>query len=88
MLGPEAALTPEQLRANLVDKKADAHASLVLVKPGDPDNSFLLRKLEGNLAGLPCEPTCGVRMPQGSLPLEAKDIDLVRRWIANGAQDD
>jgi len=55
-------------------------AGLLRVAPGDPERSFLLRKLDGTLA-----PGEGVRMPQVGSHLPAASIDLVRRWIAAGA---
>lgn len=70
-------------RANLVGVGAvNANASaagLVRVVPFDPDASFLLSKIVGPPANQ------GNRMPIGAAPLSADDIDLVRRWIANGA---
>ncbi len=49
------------------------------VEPGDPDNSYLIRKLEGgpNIQGS--------RMPQGGPFLEQETIDMIRQWITDGA---
>jgi len=58
-------------------------AGLLRVAPGDPDRSFLLRKLEGTLA-----PDEGQPMPRIGSPLPPTLIDLVRRWIAAGAPAD
>ena len=58
-------------------------AGLLRVAPGDPDRSFLLRKLEGTLA-----PDEGQPMPRVGSPLPPTLIDLVRRWIAAGAPAD
>lgn len=55
-------------------------AGVVRVVPGDPAASFLVRKLEGDLA-----PGEGDRMPQVGAALPAKQLDLVRRWITAGA---
>ena len=55
-------------------------AGLLRVAPGDPDRSFLLRKLEGTLAAGEGEP-----MPRVGATLDPPLIDLVRRWIAAGA---
>ena len=55
-------------------------AGLLRVAPGDPEGSFLLRKLTGTLA-----PAEGEPMPRVGSPLPAAAIDLVRRWIAAGA---
>lgn len=45
------------------------------VVPGDPDRSFLIRKLEGPSSGE------GLRMPQGMPPLDAETIAAIRKWI-------
>lgn len=48
------------------------------VEPFDPDNSYLIQKLEGTAA-------VGLRMPRGGTPLVQSDIDAIRLWISNGA---
>ena len=55
--------------------------SLLRVEPGDPDDSYLIQKLEGTAA-------VGERMPLGSPPLEQAQIDVIRQWILDGAIDD
>lgn len=56
-------------------------AGLLRVDPSDPLNSYLMIKLEGpNTAEL------GARMPLIGTPLSPAQIDLVRRWIEDGAQ--
>lgn len=52
------------------------------VVPGDPDKSFLYKKL--TLTNT--DPNFGTGMPQG-LPLPAAEIEKFRRWIAQGAKD-
>lgn len=52
--------------------------SLQRVAPGDPDNSYLVQKLEGIAA-------VGARMPLGGPPLSAATIQVIRQWIAQGA---
>jgi predicted CxxxxCH...CXXCH cytochrome family protein len=65
----------------LVDVPAAADGTLTLVIAGDPDNSFLVQKIEGTQAsGL------GGRMPAGT-PLPQTSIDLIRKWITDGASD-
>ena len=55
--------------------------SLMRVRPGDPDNSYLYRKIIGaNITG--------DRMPQGRAPLTEAQISLVRDWIRRGAPND
>lgn len=54
-----------------------------LVAPGDPENSYLLKKLDGS------PDIIGVRMPRGNGPfLTAGQISIIRRWIALGARND
>jgi hypothetical protein len=53
--------------------------SLLRVKPGDPDNSYLIQKLEG-AAGI-----SGSRMPLGGPFLDRETIDKIRSWIQDGA---
>jgi hypothetical protein len=49
------------------------------VAPGDPDNSYLVHKIEGSAA-------VGGRMPLGGPSLDTTEIDLIRQWIAAGAE--
>jgi hypothetical protein len=52
--------------------------SLFRVKAGDPDNSYLIQKLEGHAA-------VGERMPLGGPYLPNDEIALIRQWITAGA---
>ena len=52
--------------------------SLLRVKPSDPNNSYLIRKLEGTQS-------VGGRMPLGLPALLQADIAVVRQWITDGA---
>jgi hypothetical protein len=55
--------------------------SLSRVEPGDPDNSYLIQKLEGTAA-------VGVRMPANGPPFLSTDqIAVVRQWITDGAME-
>ena len=63
--------------------------SMKFVAPGDPENSFVLHKLDGNLCGLDAQcvsGSCGVSMPQGNDLLPQAARDTVRKWIAQGAK--
>jgi hypothetical protein len=51
-----------------------------LVKPFDPEHSIFYRKLSPT-------PLSGSRMPLGGPYLLNDQIDVVRRWIAEGALD-
>jgi hypothetical protein len=62
----------------LVDVPSTQNGALDLVEPGDPDASYLIRKLEGTAA-------VGVRMPAFATPLDQDTIDTIRQWITDGA---
>jgi len=66
---------------SLVNVPSLQQGELLRVAPNDPDNSYLVRKLEGG-PGI-----TGVQMPAGSAPLSQEMIDLVRSWIEAGAQE-
>ena len=53
-------------------------STLSLIAPGDPNNSYLVRKIEGS--GIVAN-----RMPLGGDPLSQAQIDLVRQWVSEGA---
>jgi hypothetical protein len=57
--------------------------SLLRVKPGDPDNSYIIQKLEGHAA-------VGAQMPDGcpsTQPcLTTSTIAFIAQWITDGAQ--
>jgi Planctomycete cytochrome C len=52
-----------------------------VVKPGDPDGSLLVHFIEGRRGD-------EHRMPLGGRPLTKEQIALIRRWIAEGANED
>ncbi|MEZ4699056.1 MAG: hypothetical protein R2834_01900 [Rhodothermales bacterium] len=70
--------------ANIVNVPSVESPDLMLVKPGDPDNSYLVAKIEGSAlvkAGT-------FRMPLGREPLSDDVIQAVREWIEAGAKND
>ena len=62
----------------LVNVASQEVPSLKRVKPGDPNNSYLVQKVEGTAA-------VGGRMPLNRDPLTADQIALIRQWISDGA---
>ncbi|MDI3259396.1 MAG: TIGR03118 family protein [Sinobacteraceae bacterium] len=71
--------------SNIVNVASQEQPSLLRIKPGDPDNSYLIRKVQG-------EPNIsGARMPFGcpnTQPcLSQQTIDMMRQWVAEGAQN-
>jgi hypothetical protein len=68
--------------AALVNVASQQVATQVRVVPGDPDRSYLIKKLQGG-PGI-----VGDQMPRLAPPLPQTTIDLVREWITRGAPDD
>lgn len=62
----------------LVSVPSDEVPELLRVAPGDPDNSYLVQKIEGTAS-------VGGRMPLNGPPLPRASIELIRQWIAAGA---
>ena len=65
--------------AMLVDVPSVEVPTLRRVAPGDAGNSYLVQKIEGRAA-------VGDQMPLGGPSLDTEQIDLIRQWIAAGAQ--
>lgn len=59
-------------------------SDLKRVLPGDPDNSYLIHKLEGTQSSAGGS---GVQMPKGATPLTDEEIQAIRDWITAGAED-
>ena len=58
--------------------------SMDRVEPGDPDQSYLVHKIQGthlDVGGT------GLRMPRGQEPLSQDQINLIRAWIQQGARN-
>jgi hypothetical protein len=82
------AATIAEVRGELTEDGYNA-PGLQRVKPGDPENSWLMIKLDGDM-GCPqstCNVGCGQRMPRGpgAVPLPDDQLSLIRSWIMNGA---
>jgi hypothetical protein len=82
---------PVTVHKAIVDVRASKLPTMSFVKPGDPRESFLMRKMDGSHCVLDAQCTegsCGQSMPRNdeTLPLETRDT--VRRWIAQGAKND
>jgi hypothetical protein len=72
-------LDPGESYRNIVNVPSQYGGMLVRVIPGDPDESFLIQKLEGTQM-------FGDRMPANGPPyLPLATIDVIREWIQNGA---
>jgi len=64
---------------NIVNVPSKEVPSLLRIKPGQPDESYLYMKITG-AAGI-----IGSRMPFGKPPLQDEQIEAIRQWIADGA---
>ena len=79
----------EVLSANL-NKESVKGGSMRVISPGSPEKSFLMAKMDGLCqADLACtNGDCGTIMPQTNTEPLAEDVrNTVRRWIAQGAED-
>jgi hypothetical protein len=74
-------LTAAGAYANTVGVSSVEMPQLQRIRPGDPTNSYLYRKITG--AGI-----TGDRMPLNKPPLSDAQIALVRDWIRRGAPND
>lgn len=83
------AATIVEVYAELVNWDAYNAPGMVRVDPGDPANSWLMVKLDGDMSCPQAQPfcagSCGQRMPRGDPPLPAAQLDVIRSWIMNGA---
>jgi hypothetical protein len=79
-------LSPSSDRGQLVNRASIHGMGLVLVVPGDPAASFLMRKLTDDL---PDDGTLGSPMPEGEAirwsMIPQAEIDAIVCWIAGGA---
>lgn len=65
----------------LVDQASSQVPSLLRVAPNNPNDSYLIQKLEGTAS-------VGQRMPLNADALPQSTIDIIRQWISDGALDD
>jgi hypothetical protein len=74
-------LTASNARGDLLEVPATQNPDLHRVTPGNPTNSYLMKKL--------LEPGfAGVQMPAGAPPLSEDELETIRLWISYGAPDD
>jgi hypothetical protein len=86
-------ITPADIKAGIVGMKSTEVTSMNYVTAGDPQQSYLMRKIEQTDPG--CElmcmsPTadpmaCSRQMPNGGMALSPTDQDTIRTWIKLGA---
>ncbi len=87
LTGTEAgnmALYPRAAYGSLVNQPSVQLPTMMRVSPGDPDQSYLLLKLENN--HLDAGGT-GIQMPFNEAPLDEDTLARIRQWIVSGAAD-
>ena len=75
-------LVAGQAFSSVVNVAARQLPSMNRVTPNQPDNSYLVHKVQDTHLGVGGS---GSRMPLGRSPLSQSDIDLIRAWIQAGA---
>ncbi len=76
--------------AGAVGKPATQLASMSYVTKGDPKQSYLMYKIDGDFTSIKAKcsgGSCQDPMPKGSDPLPQTERDAIRRWIAQGCAD-
>ncbi|MGE0479122.1 MAG: hypothetical protein AB7Q17_01500 [Phycisphaerae bacterium] len=78
-LGISMRLKRDEAYDSIVNQPSSQSASFVRVMPGSPEQSLLYLKISLD------QPPIGNRMPLACDKLPDSEIELVRRWIAEGA---
>lgn len=85
----------DAIQRQIVGVASVAEPSLSLVEPGLPSKSFLLYKLQMGVDGAACaelscaaDDSCGEAMPLNGGGLGEGEREVIRRWIALGANND
>jgi hypothetical protein len=93
---PDGGVDGAAVLSGLVGKAASEDPGMNLITAGDPDNSYLMHKLDYDQCqfATACDATknevftgCGVGMPYQSGILDQGTRDDIRRWIAQGAKN-
>lgn len=79
--GIDLNLQADRAFSSLVNQPSAQRPDLTLVVPGDADASLLYLKVSS------ANPPVGARMPLIAAPLSAAQVELIRRWIDEGAVD-
>ena len=84
-LGKDAA----RVHMNLVGVPSKSLPAMFRVEAGDPKDSLLMRKLDGDACAIAgCTGTCAETMPVASDRLAESERLAIRSWIAKGANND
>lgn len=80
--GQYVVLASDQAYLNLVSQPSSQNSTFLRVNPGNPTDSYLYMKIIGD------ERISGQRMPRNGPPyLTDEQIESIRKWIADGAQN-
>ncbi len=79
----ELDLSGTKAYAAMVNVKSEQVTTMDLVKPGDPENSYLWHKINGTSGALGGD---DAQMPDERPALDAETQAAIKTWIANGAQ--
>ena len=61
---------------DLVNVKSKTHPDILRIKPGDPDNSLIINRLDGTVI---------VATPLERTSITEDEINIIRKWIKDGA---
>jgi hypothetical protein len=78
--GPDVNKRKADLRLDVRDGLFQSAGGTTIVAPGKPDESELLARVSAD------DPELRMPPPKSGSPLAPEQIDLIRRWIAEGAQ--
>ena len=78
----EMVLEAGQSYGEIVGRASTQKPSLYRIEPGDPQRSYLLKKLRGDAD------ISGDRMPLTGRPLTAEQIEGIASWVRAGAPND
>ena len=74
-------LSTGQSFSNIVNVPSIEEEDLLRIDPGDPEASYLFKKIRGD------SDIVGAQMPLGRAALSDAQINLIRDWILDGAQN-
>lgn len=77
-------LSAGQTLGNTVNVPSLEVPNLARICPGNPDQSYLVHKIQGTQASVGGS---GSRMPLGGQPLSQGQINTIRAWVSAGAQN-
>jgi hypothetical protein len=92
---PDGGSDAATVLTGIVGQPSTEDPQMSLVKAGDPAQSFMMHKLDGDQCTLASAcakggslyQDCGQQMPYSSPRLDQEQRDTIRRWIAQGAQN-